>query len=175
MSVEIRLERPEDRRASLAVERAAFGASGDAEAAIVEAVRDDEGSFALVADDDGDVVAHVQLSRAWIGEDAVLALGPIGVVPDRQGEGIGSALMRAALEEARARDGTAVILLGDPAFYPRYGFEPASALGWRNPFTGVQPDGFVIEEEDFMVAVLDDRARALAGPVRWHPAFGQPV
>ena len=171
MSVEIRAERSADRDRSLEIERLAFGS--EEEAAIVEALRDDDGSFALVADDDGDLVGHVQLSRAWIGENAVLALGPIGVVPPRQREGIGSALMRSALDEARARSQPAVILLGDPAFYPRFGFKPASALGWRNPFTGPQHNGFVVREEDFMVAVVDDRARDFIGRVRWHQAFGQ--
>jgi putative acetyltransferase len=169
--MEIRPERPEDRDRSLEIEQLAFGS--DEEVAIVEGVRDDVGSFALVAELDGGLVGHVQLTRAWIGENAVLALGPIGVLPDRQGVGIGSALMWAALEAAKANGEAAVILLGSQAFYPRFGFEPASGLGWRNPFTGVQPDGFVIREEDFMVAVLEDRARDFSGEVRWHPAFGR--
>src|SRR5262245_24345952 len=140
---------------------------------IVEAVRDDDGSFALVAEEEGAVVGHVQFSRAWIGEVAVLALGPVGVLPDRRGRGVGSELIREGLEEARSRGEAAVILLGDPAFYPRFGFEPASAFGLSNPYTGVLPDGFEIAEEDFMVARLAE-AR-LAGEVRWHPAFGEPV
>ena len=171
MSVEIRAELPADRDRSLEIERLAFGS--EEEVAIAEAVRDEDGSFALVAEEDGEVVGHVQLSRAWIGENPVLALGPIGVVPARQREGIGSALIRTALNEARALCEPAVILLGDPAFYPRFGFEPASALDWRNPFTGPHPNGFVVREEDFMVAVVDDGARDFTGRVRWHPAFGQ--
>ena len=169
--MEIRPERPEDRDRSLEIERLAFGS--DEEVAIVEGVRDDVGSFALVAELDGELVGHVQLSRAWIGENGVLALGPIGVLPDRQGQGIGSALMWDALEAAKTNGESAVILLGSQAFYPRFGFEPASGLGWRNPFTGVQPDGFVIRDEHFMVAVLNGRARGFSGEVRWHPAFGQ--
>jgi putative acetyltransferase len=162
----IRPERLEDRDRSLEIERLAFGS--EEEVAIVEAVRDEDGSFALVAEEeeDGDLVGHVQLSRAWIGENAVLALGPIGVVPARQREGIGSALMRAALDEARARDDPAVILLGDPAFYSQFGFEPAASVGLRNPFAGE------VAEENFMLAPLHDRARSLSGEVRWHPAFG---
>jgi predicted N-acetyltransferase YhbS len=169
----VRLEAPEDRAAALEVERAAFGS--DEEAAIVEAVRDDEGSFALVAEEDGHVVGHVQLSRARIGESPVLALGPVGVAPPRQRRGIGSALLRAALEEARRRKEVAVILLGDPAFYPRFGFEPASGFGLRNPYAGVSAGDFVIAEEDFMLAALDERARGLGGDVRLHCAFGPPV
>jgi putative acetyltransferase len=167
----VRPEEPGDRDASLEVERLAFGS--DEEVGIVEAVRDEEGSFALVAEEDGGVVGHVQFSRAWIGETAVLALGPVGVLPARQGRGIGSDLVRAGLEEARSRGEAAVILLGDPAFYPRFGFEPGPALGLSNPYAGVRPDGFEIAEEDFMVARLADVT--LAGEVRWHAAFGEPV
>lgn len=167
----IRLERSEDRTTALEVERLAFGS--DVEPALAEAVRDEEGSFALVAQDRGEIVGHVQLARAWVGESPVLSLGPIGVRPDRQGEGIGRLLVEGALAEGAARGEIAVILLGSPALYPRFGFEPGAAYGLRNPFTGAQEDRFVVAEEDFMVAALDDRARSLAGEVRWHPAFGQ--
>jgi hypothetical protein len=80
--MKVRLEEPGDCDASLEVERLAFGS--DQEPSIVEAVRDEEGSFALVAEEDGTLVGHVQLSRAWMGETPVLGLGPIGVVPERQ-------------------------------------------------------------------------------------------
>ena len=79
----VRPERQDDRLISVEVERAAFGRALEAD--IVEAVRDEPGSFALVADDDGAVIGHVQMSRAWVGDDEVLALGPIGVAPDHQG------------------------------------------------------------------------------------------
>ncbi len=170
MSVVIRPERPEDRAASIEVERAAFGRPEEAEIAVV--VRDEPGSFALVAEDDGEIVGHVQLSAAWIGDDGVLALGPIGVMPARQRRGIGTTLVAAALEEALERGASAVVLLGSPAYYGARGFEPASRYGLHNPFAGPMEDGFVIEEEDFQIAVLDaGRAGHLAGDVRWHPAF----
>jgi len=168
----VRLEEPRDREAALAVERSAFESAEEAE--IVRAVRDEPGSFALVAAEEGVVVGHVQMSRAWIGGTDVVALGPIGVQPERQRMGIGSALIRAALEEARRLGCPAVILLGNPDLYHRFGFEPASAYGLRNPFAGVMPDGFVIREEDFMLAPLDERVGSLRGPVRWHEVFGQP-
>jgi len=168
--VNLRLERPEDREASLAVERAAFDTPD--EPRIVDEVRDAPGSFAIVAEEDGRVVGHVQLSIVWVGSDEVVGLGPIGVLPDRQGSGVGSGLVAAALEEARTRGACAVILLGSPAYYGARGFEPAAPHGLRNPFVGVQPDGFVIAEEDLQIAVLDaERVARLAGEVRWHPAF----
>jgi putative acetyltransferase len=167
----VRLETAADRDSSVEVERAAFGTTE--EARIVEQVRDEPGSFALVADDGREVVGHVQLSSAWVGQDEVLALGPIGVLPDRQRRGIGTALVAAALEEGRARGAAAVILLGDPAYYGRRGFEPAARFGLRNPFAGVTENGFEIAEEDLQIAILDaERVAAMAGDVRWHPAFG---
>ena len=166
--VQIRPEEPRDRDAALEVERVAFGS--DEESRIVEAVRDEPGSFALIAEEDGVVLGHVQFSRAWIGRTAVVALGPVGVRPEHQDRGIGSRLIRAGLEEARSRGEVAVILLGSPAFYARFGFEPGSGLGLSNPFAGTRPDGFEIAEEDFMIARLHDMP--LAGEVRWHPAFG---
>jgi predicted N-acetyltransferase YhbS len=167
----IRPEEPGDGDSTLKVERLAF--DSDEESEIVEQVRGEEGSFALVAEERGRVVGHVQFSRGWIGETAVLALGPIGVLPERQGRGIGSRLIRGGLDQARSRGELAVMLLGDPSFYRRFGFGPGSALGLANPFIGERPDGFVIREEDFMLVVLE--SVPLSGEVRWHPAFDQPV
>ena len=66
-----------------------------------------------------------------------------------------------------------MILLGAPAYYGARGFGAAGAFGMGQPFAGTTAEGFTIEEEDFQVAVLDDeRASALEGTVRWHPAFG---
>ena len=102
MTVLIRDEGPADRDAALEVERAAFDTELEAE--IVAAVRDEKDSFALVAEDDnGAVIGHIQFSRAWIGETVVVALGPVGVVPERHGRGIGSALIRTGLDRARER------------------------------------------------------------------------
>ena len=167
----VRLESPSDRDASIEVERAAFAQL--LEATIVEAVRDEGGSFACVADDEQEVVGHVQMSRAWVGETSVLALGPIGVRPVHQSKGIGASLVHAALDEARRRGEAAVILLGDPAYYGRFGFVPAARYGLRSPYAATQDDGNDIGEDDFQIAALDEeRAGRLDGDVRWHPAFG---
>ncbi|HEY6567700.1 MAG TPA: N-acetyltransferase [Actinomycetota bacterium] len=168
--ITIRVEEPDDRAASFEVEREAFGS--DEEAAIVVAVRDLDGSFALVAVDGDAVVGHVQMSRAWIGETTVLSLGPIGVLPSRQGEGIGSALVRAALDAAAERGESIVMLLGSPAYYGRFGFRPGSEWGLSNPYAGIDEGSFVIQEGDFQIAVAGGRAVELSGVVRWHPSFG---
>ncbi len=167
----IRPEEARDRIGSIEVEAAAFGEP--AEARIVEAIRDEPGSFALVAEFDGDIVGHVQLSTAWVGEGEVLALGPIGVLPSHQGRGVGTSLVAAALEASERRGVPAVILLGSRAYYGARGFVPAVRFGLRNPFAGVTPDGFEIEEEDFQIAVLDPGSvDRFTGDARWHAAFG---
>ena len=143
--ITIRAERPDDRAASFEVERVAFGS--DEEAAIAVAVRDLDGSFALVAVDGEAVVGHVQMSRAWIGDADVLSLGPIGVAPPRQGEGIGSALVRAALDAAAERGESIVMLLGSPPFYGRFGFRPGSEWGLSNPYAGIDEGDFVIRRQ----------------------------
>ena len=124
MTLRIRPEAAADREASLEIERAAFGS--DEEPRIVETVRDLDGSFALVAAEDGRVVGHIQFSRGRIGETRVLALGPVGVLPGQQGHGVGSALIRRGLEEARTRGEVAIILLGSPVLYRRFGFARAA-------------------------------------------------
>ena len=77
------------------------------------------------------------------------------------------------MEEARTRGEVAVILLGSPILYRRFGFTPGSVLGLQNPYAGVLPDGFKIAEEDFMLVVFEEVP--IVGDVRWHPAFGEPV
>jgi putative acetyltransferase len=167
----VRPEEPGDRDAAIEVERAAFGRPLEADIAV--AVREEPGSFAFVAEDAGEIVGHVQMSTAWVGEHEVLALGPIGVMPAWQRRGIGTALIDAALTEARGREAVAVILLGDPAYYGSRGFGPASAYGLSSPYAGVTEDDFEIDEADFQVAMLDDaRVAAMSGEVRWHAAFG---
>ena len=124
-----------------------------------------------MAELDGEIAGHIQLSRAWVGETALFLLGPVGVHPQAQRRGIGSALIRAALDEARTRGEVAVILLGDPRFYSRFGFVAGSTVGLKNPAVGVQPNGFVVREEHFMIVILRGRAESLVGRVRWSSAL----
>ena len=78
---------------------------------------------------DGGVVGHVTASQATVATDPVVAVGPIGVLPDHQGTGIGSALMEALLAAADAAGVPLVVLLGAPQYYSRFGFRPAEELG----------------------------------------------
>ena len=169
----VRLARHADREPVLGIERRAFGRSEEAD--IAAAVWDEPGSFGLVAEDGDALVGHVQFSAAMIGNDEVLALGPIGVLPEHQSRGVGRALIEAGVAEARARKAVAVVLLGAPALYGRFGFQPGTSFGLLNPYAGAVENGFVVAEEDFQVLPLDERAGSLHGEVLWHPAFGEPT
>jgi putative acetyltransferase len=155
----IRRESADDDAAIAAVHRSAFGplyANGDArytladadiaemtgevaddaadppEVDLVARLRSDEGwipTLSFVAIEHDRVIGHVCLTRASVGPFPVLALGPIGVVAEHQGNGVGAALMHAALGAADALDDPLVGLLGSLDYYPRFGFVHAARLG----------------------------------------------
>ncbi|MGW4635198.1 GNAT family N-acetyltransferase [Nocardia sp. NPDC004415] len=136
----IRREIPIDAPAIAEIHRGAFAAhyaedpavTEPPEVALVEALRADESwmpTLSLVALENDTVVGHILLTRAGIGPFPVLALGPLGVDPDRHKTGIGSALMHAALGAADAMDEPVVGLVGDPVYYSRFGFVPGARLG----------------------------------------------
>ena len=87
----------------------------------------------------GEVIGHVLGTRGHVGPDPVLALGPLAVRPDRQRRGVGSALMHAVLGAADALGEPLVALLGDPAYYRRFGFELSSIYQITPPKPQWQP------------------------------------
>jgi putative acetyltransferase len=122
----------------------------------------------LVARREGRVVGHLLLSHARIkGRSTTtdcLALAPMAVVPEHQRQGIGTHLVERALDLARERGHGIVIVLGHPHYYPRFGFEPASARNIRTDYDA--PD------EAFMVLGLRPRAlHAVEGVVEYAPEF----
>lgn len=99
-------------------------------------LRSDDGwlpDLSLVATSGDRVVGHVVATRAHVDGVPVLGLGPLAVRPDRQGEGIGAMLVRELLLRAEAAGESLVALLGDPAYYRRFGFVPARERGVESP------------------------------------------
>ena len=135
----IRRQQPRDAAAIRALHRAAFGCAGGGEVAESRLVdrlwRDGDAvpALSLVALTDDAVVGHVMCSRAAIAGRPSLGLGPLGVLPAHQGRGVGQALMHAVIAAADAVNESAVLLLGDPAYYRRFGFVPAEQLGILPP------------------------------------------
>ncbi|MBY4818659.1 GNAT family N-acetyltransferase [Burkholderia contaminans] len=149
MTIQLRHETPGDIAAIEAVTIAAFADAphtSHTEQFIVRALRAaDELTLSLVAEEHGQIIGHAALSpititnahghktTGWYG------LGPISVLPARQGQGIGSHLMQQALAELRAQHAAGCVLLGDPAYYARFGFQAHAGL----QLPGVPPGYFM--------------------------------
>ena len=159
----IRSERPQDESAIRSLMQAAFATavhSSGTEAAIIDALRrDGQLSLSLVIEEAEGIVAHLCFSPVRIGgRDGWFGLGPFSVAPHRQGEGIGSRLIRDGLSRLRNMAANGCVVLGDPAFYARFGFAPDPAL----TFDGAPPEYFM------RVAFTGP---VPTGTVTYHPAF----
>jgi putative acetyltransferase len=140
----IRREQVRDHDAVRVVHRAAFRPAGSdpddevAEARLVDELRTDPGflpHLSLVAVTGDTVVGHVLATRGRLDPlgHEVLGLGPLGVAPEHQRQGVGTALVHAVLAAAEARGEQLVALLGSPDYYRRFGFRPATDLGVEPP------------------------------------------
>lgn len=134
-----RPETPADQAAITEINRLAFG--HEAEAKLVVGLRD--GGFvrlSLVAEVEGQIVGHILFSRLPIftetGVVDALALAPMAVIPSHQRRGIGTKLVEEGLRACRAAGHKIVLVLGHPAFYPRFGFSASLAVPLSSPFSG---------------------------------------
>jgi putative acetyltransferase len=140
MSFEVRPEQPADRDAVRRVIAAAFGEESAEHGESVAGIWSGLGRHrrvGLVVEQGGQVLGHVGLSGAWVDARRALVdvwvLSPLSVVPDRQGEGVGTALVAAAIQTARDRDVPVLFLEGDPGYYGPRGFERADHFGFLPP------------------------------------------
>ena len=164
--MEIRTETGADLAAVGEVNRLAFGR--EAEARLVDDLRD--GGYArlsLVAEEEGRLVGHIMFSEAVIrtdgGEVGALALGPVGVIPERQGRGVGSALIREGLDRCVQEGHRIVVLLGHPGYYPRFGFSAERAGNLSSPYSG---DAFMALE------LAPGALSGVVGEFEFAPPFG---
>jgi putative acetyltransferase len=121
----------------------------------------------LVAERDERIVGHIafsQVSAENAPEVFIAGLAPMAVLPELQGRGIGSMLVREGIEACRKMNVEGIVVLGHPDFYPRFGFQPASRFGFRCVYDA--PD------EAFMALELkDDTLSRYAGLIRYAPEF----
>jgi putative acetyltransferase len=136
-SLNVRREQPADATVTEQIALQAFAP----DVRVAELVRKLRASDALitelnlVAEADGIVVGHLMLSRAAISSGHLVALlSPLGVLPDCQRQGVGSALMRHAMDWLKASDFPLVVVEGVPEYYPRFGFSSAHAMGIEPPY-----------------------------------------
>ena len=174
--VRIRLETPGDEPGVRLLNLAAV--NGPEEADIVDRIRREapDGWHSIVAvgapdtPADGIVVGHLLLSPCPVVDDSgttvaqVLAVGPVAVLPELQFRGVGTALMGAAMSLALARGAPALVLLGHPSYYPRFGFASARDAGLRPP-AEAWPDAA------WMARLLPAWTDAMRGTVHYPEAF----
>jgi len=130
----VRLETPADIAAIRIVEEIAFGQRDEAQ--LVDDLRaTGDAVFSLVAEEEGIIAGHAMFSRMQAPFPA-LALGPIAVLPEYRRTGIASQLIREGIARSEAAGWAAIFVLGDPAFYRRFGFSVGKARGFTSPYAG---------------------------------------
>jgi len=155
-----------ERAAIWAVNEAAFGGADEAD--LVDRLRaDGHALVSLVAELGSHIVGHCMFSRMWIDTSAALvaavALAPVAVYPNHQCQGIGRRLIQRGLELLRDHGEKVVIVVGHPAYYPRFGFSTLSTECLESPFP----------REAFMALELTVGAlEGIRGSVVYPPAFG---
>jgi putative acetyltransferase len=162
----VRAECERDRDAIRALDTAAFGTA--AEANLVDALRERARPvISLVAEVAGDIVGHIMFSPVSLGghpDVHVMGLAPMVVAPAYQREGIGSALVRAGMTRCRDLGFGAVVVLGHPAYCPRFGFQPSVRFGIRCEYEAPA-------EAFMLVQLVPGYMHGVTGTVQFHPAF----
>ncbi|MDH4218068.1 MAG: N-acetyltransferase [Candidatus Aminicenantes bacterium] len=167
----IRSEKNQDIEAIHEVNRLAFGQED--EGLLIQRIRSSSHfipDLSLVAVKDGHLVGHILFSRIEIecqhGNKPVLSLAPMAVHPEFQNQGIGSKLVRDGLKRCKNLGHEIVIVIGHPAYYPRFGFAPAREKGLDAPFP--------VPDEAFMVLELvPDALERVKGMVKYPSAFDE--
>ena len=164
--MQLRPETPADQPGVRAVNLAAF--EGPDEADLVNRLRGHTFPYvSLVAVDKGRIVGHILLTPVLLPghpRARLMGLAPMAVLPDYQRSGVGSALVEAGLDAARQAGAGAVVVLGHPAYYPRFGFVPASRHAIACPYD--TPD-----EAFMIVELIPGHLAGLAGTGEDHSAF----
>lgn len=162
----IRNERPEDARRLRELHRAAFG--GNVEADLVDTLRDAGCALvSLVAEDAGGLIGHLLFSPVTLeGRPSLnmMGLAPMAVTPPRQRQGTGSFLVAEGLARCRALGAGAVVVLGHPDYYTRFGFRAAGGYGLACEYDAPAEAFMALE---LVPGYLDEAG----GTVRFHPAF----
>jgi len=158
----IRSETPGDVEAIRIVQQVAFGQR--AEAQLVDDLRAaGDSAFSLVAVDDGIVAGHVMFSRMEAPFPA-LALAPVAVLPEYRRTGFASELIRHGIACSEAAGWLGIFVLGDPAFYRRFGFDAGKASGFSSPYAGPHL---------MALPLAGNELPARAGSIQHAPAFAK--
>ncbi len=165
--MDIRTEKPEDVEAVRNVNIAAFGRENEAN--LVDRLRGMESTFSFVAVQSDRIVGHILFSPVVVAGKcssnlSILGLAPVAVLPEYQRQGIGTLLIQQGLEECRRSGFQAVVVLGHPDFYSRFGFIPASRKSLKCEYD--------VPDEAFMVLELESGSlQDCSGTVKYRSEF----
>jgi putative acetyltransferase len=165
--MDIRTEKPEDLEAVRNLNIAAFGRENEAK--LVDRLRGIGSTFSFVAVQSDRIVGHLLFSLVAVEGKcsknlSILGLAPVAVLPNYQRQGIGTLLIREGLKECERSGVEAVVVLGHPDFYSRFGFIPASRKS-----LGCEYD---VPDEAFMVLELESGAlQDCSGTVKYRSEF----
>lgn len=164
----IRAESEADHEGVYAVHAAAF--PGPEEANLVNTLRSQVSPLvSLVAETDGEILGHILFSPVTLSSHpglCIMGLAPMAVLPRLQNQGVGSKLVEAGLVRCREIGAVAVVVLGHPEYYPRFGFQPSTRFGIDSEYE--------VPEEVFMAMELQPGALGdRAGRVQYHAAFAE--
>ncbi|HTN17308.1 MAG TPA: N-acetyltransferase [Chitinophagaceae bacterium] len=163
----IRREEPSDIGSIDQVTKTAFASaaySSGTESFIIKALRaNGQLSVSLIAEEQGILIGHIAISPVRIssGSEGWFGLGPVSVIPSKQGSGVGSGLIRAALDALRALHASGCVVLGEPSYYGRFGFRSDARLQYLHApaeyfqalsFTGKIAEGTVEYDDSFKVS-----------------------
>lgn len=166
----IRTETPTDYAAVQRLVQQAFlnaAHSDGSEHLLVERLRHSDAfvpRLSLVAERQGEIVGHILFTKIRIGEAEALALAPLAVSLAHQKQGIGKALIEQGHQRARELGFHYCVVLGDPNYYGRFGYQPAANWQIRAPFD--------VPSEYFMAIALQPSAPKIAGVVQYAKEFG---
>lgn len=168
IKIQIRPEKPGDYASIYAINTAAF--ETPAEANLVDRLRSEAHPvISLVAEAEGEILGHILFSPVTLTghpDLKIMGLGPMAVKPERQKNGVGSALVSAGLERCKDFGYRAVVVLGHTWFYPRFGFQPSTRFDICSEYD--------VPEEAFMVLELQQGyLSGASGMIKYHPAFTQ--
>jgi putative acetyltransferase len=165
----IRLEQEADHQQIRIINTSAF--ETDAEANLVEALRQsDIPLISLVAEEQNQLIGHILFSPVSLAGQthapAIAGLAPMAVLPAWQGKGVGSRLVREGLKFCAEAGYAAVVVIGHPDYYPRFGFVPASTFNIKSEYE--------VPDEAFMLKELKKSAlTGIQGVIQYHETFNQ--
>lgn len=166
----IRREQPADYASVYHVVKNAFATaehSDGNEQDLVNALRKSAAfipELSLIAEENNKIIGHIMFTKLQIGNDIILALAPLSVVPEKQKQGVGAALIAEGHKKAKDLGYNYSVVLGSEKYYPKFGYLPAENFNIQPPFD--------VPKENFIALKLRDNAPKIAGIVKYAEEFG---